>query len=377
MKILILPCLLFFGTVFSQSYEDLMQEASKNLKAKDYCSALSNFKNAFPKKTEIGTYEYASAASAAASCNDPKLAIEWLKKSYGLGLGKDRNEISFLETHESLKNIAGDPEFQSLLKDMKQKLAVKEEAAKKEEDLWNKSIIENQLTDKNPFQKAPAGFALYFTDVDGLKVPYLVFVPQNYQPSKPLRAIVYLHGGVNSLDEFYYKKSEVRTEPIFAAGEQYNSIIIYPFAKKDFGWMDQPKAFENIFTILKDVQKKYNIDKKRIYLGGMSNGGTATFWFASQKETPFKAFFAFAPNPVLNTGAIDFGNISTKHPLYTFNAKDDMVFKYETVQKIYDENKSKAKGWDFRTVEKGSHAFIFDPEVGKNILSDLFSNVLR
>jgi hypothetical protein len=53
----------------------------------------------------------------------------------------------------------------------------------------------------------------------------------------------------------------------------------------------------------------------------MSNGGTATFWFASRKGTPFKAFYAFAPNPVLNIGAIPFENITKDHPLYTINAK--------------------------------------------------------
>lgn len=141
--------------------------------------------------------------------------------------------------------------------------------------------------------------------------------------------------------------------------------------------MNQIKAFENIFTILNDVEKKYNVDKNKIYLGGMSNGGTATFWFASRKDTPFKAFYAFAPNPVLNIGAIPFENITKDHPLYTISAKDDYVFGYNEVLKVYNDNKSKAKGWNFQTLETGSHEFIYKPEISKELLMRFFSEILK
>ncbi|WP_336687208.1 hypothetical protein [Chryseobacterium bernardetii] len=377
MKTIVLLCLLCFSNAFSQSYEALMKTASVNLQAKKYCDALSNFKEAFTLQTEIGIYDYVSAASAAANCNDTETAVEWLKKGYKLGLGKDRNEFTFLQTNERFKNLGQNTEFKQLLADMENKLTQIEKLKKEEKQQWNEEIVKNQITESIPFNQAESGFALYFTEAEGLKVPYVVFVPKKYQSSKPVKVIFFLHGGVNSVNEFYYQNADVKKEPIFSVGNHFNAIVIYPFAKKDFGWMNQIKAFENIFTILNDVEKKYNVDKNKIYLGGMSNGGTATFWFASRKNTPFKAFYAFAPNPVLNIGAIPFENITKDHPLYTISAKDDYVFGYNEVLKVYNDNKSKAKGWNFQTLETGSHEFIYKPEISKELLIRFFSEILR
>ncbi|AZA89250.1 Poly(3-hydroxybutyrate) depolymerase [Chryseobacterium nakagawai] len=377
MKTVLLSCFFCFSSAFSQSYEVLIRDASTNLEAKEYCVALSNFKKAFTLQTEIGVYDYVSAASAAASCNDTKTAMEWLKAGHKLGLGKSRGEITFLQTNERFKNLSQNIEFKELLEAMENKVIKLEEFKKKETEQWNHEIVNNQIAESTPFNQVPPGFALYFTETEEQKVPYIVFVPKGYKSSRQTKAIFYLHGGVNSVNDFYYKNADVKKEPIFSVGNSFNSIIIYPFAKKDFGWMNQIKAFENIFTILQEVEKRYNVDKNKIYLGGMSNGGTATFWFASQKETPFKAFYAFAPNPVLNIGAISFENITKDHPLYTISAKDDYVFKYDDVLKIYNENKSKAKGWNFKTIEIGSHEFIYKPEISKELLINFFSEILR
>ncbi|BAP31457.1 uncharacterized protein CHSO_2420 [Chryseobacterium sp. StRB126] len=377
MKAILLSCLLYFSNAFSQSYEDLMKEAAVSLQAKEYCTALSNFKDAFNLQSEIGIYDYVSAASAAANCNDMKIAIEWLKKGAKLGLGKNREEVTFLQTNERFKNLSQNIEFKQLLTDLDNKVTQIEKRRKQKTEEWNQEIIKNQITGSIPFNQAPFGFALYFTEPEGFKAPYIVFVPKGYKSSKPVKVIFFLHGGVNSLNDFYYQNPDVKKEPIFSVGDRFNAIIVYPFAKKDFGWMNQQKAFENIFTILNDVEKKYNVDQNKIYLGGISNGGTATFWFASQKETPFKAFYAFAPNPVLNIGAIPFENITKDHPLYTISAKDDYVFGYGDVLKIYNQNKSKAKGWIFQTIEKGSHEFIYKPEISNELLTNFFSEVLR
>lgn len=377
MKTVVLSCLLCCTSAFSQSYGTLLKKAAENLQAKKYCDALTNFKEAFSLQTEVGLYDYVSAASAAANCNETSTAVEWLKKGYQLGLGKSRDELTFLQTNERFKNLSLNTEFKQLLTDMEKKLVQIEKIKKQEKEQWNQEIVNNQIKESVPFQQASSGFALYFTEAEGLKVPYIVYIPQGYKASKPMQTIFYLHGGVNAINDFYYQNPDLKKEPIFPIGEQFNVIIVYPFAKKDFGWMNQPKAFENIFTILNDVEKKYNVDKNKIYLGGMSNGGTATFWFASRKETPFKAFYAFAPNPVLNIGEIPFENITKDHPLYSISAKDDHIFGYNDVMKIYNDNKSKAKGWNFQTIETGSHEFIYKPEISKELLTNFFSKILK
>ena len=158
----------------------------------------------------------------------------------------------------------------------------------------------------------------------------------------------------------------------FKVADHFNSIIIYPFGKKDFGWMNQNKAFENIYKILNQVKSTYNIDKKNIYLGGMSNGGTATFWFASQRPSIFTGFYAISANPKLEIGNINF---NFDKPFYEIHTKDDSVFKFDDVEKIYNTNKS--RNWHFESIANGDHGIIYQQngnEVLENLLKELIEN---
>lgn len=377
MRILLLPFLFITHLACAQSFDELRASASANLKKKDYCAALTDLKAAFTKKSALTAYDYLSGVSAAANCNDTSLALKWLKASYDGGLGKDQSEIAYLENNESFKPLAATAAFQDILKRMKDRLAAKEKQQQEAADAWKKAIVRHQVPAGTPFQQAPEGFALYFTEAEGQQVPYVVYIPKGYDPSKRYPAIVYLHGGVNAVSDYYFNNPDVGKEPIFGVGEQFHSIIIYPFAKKDFGWVNQQKAFENIFNVVKSVRERYNVDSARMFLGGMSNGGSATFWFASQPGTPFRAFYAFAASPMLKIGEITFSNITAAHPLYTIHSKEDQTYKYEEVLKIYNEQKDKAPGWKFETIEKGSHGFIYEPGIGPAVLSSFFSRLLK
>jgi predicted peptidase len=214
-------------------------------------------------------------------------------------------------------------------------------------------------------------FVLYFTKVKDLEVPYLVYVPQKYNFKTPLKMIVYLHGGVVSLDKFNYDNFQIQQEPIFSVGEDLNAIVVYPFGKKDFGWVNQQKAFDNVFTVVDQVMKNFRIDKKNIILGGMSNGGTATFYYASQKPNVFKSFFAISSNPNVLLDRIKFSNLSQGKKIITLNSKDDNVYNFKEVENTYLKNKTIAKDWEFLSIEEGDHGFIYNPQKGKNILEEI------
>ncbi len=373
-KVLIAISLLLTQITFAQSFDDQVTKASEVLQKKEYCNALSLFQTAFKDSASIGVYEYAAGASAAANCKQEKLALLWLKKSQQMGLGLNPGEIEYLESDSSFIKLYSFKEWNEIISSMKKILVDKKEKA----DKWLTTVTLNCISKKQneKYTIPKPGFALYYITVDSFKVPYLVYIPKTYNVAKPIQAIVYLHGGVASLNDYMLDELVTTSEPIFAAGDQFNSIIIYPFGKRDFGWMYQKKAFENILTIIKNTQQVYNIDDKRIFLGGMSNGGTATFWFASQKPNMFKGFYAFSMNPKLEIGEIDFKNISQGKPFYSLNAKDDELFNYIDVQKVYLSEKDIAKDWHFETVETGTHSFIYNGESGKKAMDDLLRKVL-
>ena len=364
---------------FGQSYDDQMNKAGEALQKKDFCKALDIFKIAFTDSSKIGTYDYAYAAMAATNCNAEKLALNWLRKSQQKGLGLNPGEIDFISNDSGLIKLHSFPEWTEIISEMKKATAQKNELQTKKIAEWVATINSNKITEKKneKFTKPKSGFALYYTTVDTLKIPYLVYIPKNYNSLKPIQTIVYLHGGIASTENFNFDNPELATgEPIFSVGESFNSIIIYPFGKKDFGWVAQKKAFENVLTIIKNVQQFYNIDRQKIFIGGMSNGGTATFWFASQKPNIFKGFYAFSALPKLEIRDINFKNLSQGKSFYSINAKDDDVFKYNDVLSIYTTHKTESKDWHFETLDKGNHGFIYDPTNGKEIMNNLFKKLL-
>ncbi|KFC22871.1 prolyl oligopeptidase family serine peptidase [Chryseobacterium sp. FH1] len=354
---------------FAQSYQNELESAASFIQKKDYCSAFKILeKNLSPENSSYFDYYYGSVS--AVKCGNKEKAFSWLTEAKNKGLGLKNGEIDYLLQDENLVILHNTEKWEQLISSMKTALIEKENIAKAKSKEWVDTIKNNAVSSKSI--KANKGYSLYFSEVGVEKVPYLVYIPSQYLEKTATKAIVYLHGGVNSIPNYYHENPDIVKEPIFQYGENHNTIIIYPFAKKDFGWVDQLEAFKNVVEITKEVQKKYNIDKNNLFLGGMSNGGTATFWFATQKKMPYKGYFSISAMPKLNIGAIDFKNIS--EPLYSINAKDDDVFKYEDVNSIYLKNQN--KNWHFETIDEGSHGLIYN-ENGQEILSDILGKLIK
>ncbi len=212
--------------------------------------------------------------------------------------------------------------------------------------------------------KAPAqtGFwTLYTLQVnDTLSVPYLVYIPENYDPKKKAPLYVYLHGGIVNRPEF--------SEPanvIYATEANYikehagkDSFILYPFGKKDFGWLYQQEAFEAILKQIATIKSLYNIDDNRVFLGGHSNGGSGAFWFANKNQSPFAAFFALNYLPLVYSGNTLLRNLQNQTPFYGISGTKDRVFPIARVNEIYDFARQQNVNWHNRVLT-GGHTLPF------------------
>lgn len=364
-SLLLLACV----PVFSQNYKAAMSEAADLMQKEEYCQAFDIFKNNLSRKMPAGSYDYYYGAVAAIKCNDAEKSLMWLESATKLGLGAQEGETEHLEKEEAFSKLHGTDEWKKIMATAQLKRSEKQAHDVRRMTEWNKTITANSIA---PGFKGnvPAGFALYYSESEGVKVPYLVYVPSDYRNGSSVKAIVYLHGGVVNTEEFRYLQPETAAEPIFKYAEKNGLIVIYPFGKKDFGWVNQTAAFENVLNITKQVEKRYGI--KDVYLGGMSNGGSAAFWFASQKRTPYKGFFAVSANPELATGPIAFKNIDK--PFYSLNAEDDEAFAYADVNRIYGEHKN--KNWHFESVPQGGHGFIYGQN-GEKLLGDMLHKLIK
>ena len=132
----------------------------------------------------------------------------------------------------------------------------------------------------------------YKSRIDGSVQPYGLIVPKNYDPAKPIRLDVVLHGSTKPVG-----MSELRFIARFDEGDGENAsppeapyIELHPLGRVEncYRWAGETDVFEAIF----DVCSRYSIDKDRIVLRGMSMGASGT-WHLGLKHPDF--FVALGP----------------------------------------------------------------------------------
>lgn len=136
---------------------------------------------------------------------------------------------------------------------------------------------------------------------DGRTRTYLVYVPESYQVSAPVPLVLAFHGGgggqhIMSKDEYYGWISK---------SEKEGFIVVFPNGTSAFrkgilstwnagsccGYARDKKVDDVGFvrSLLGDIKGRFNIDEKRIFATGMSNGGMFSYTLACTMADVFKA----------------------------------------------------------------------------------------
>ena len=129
----------------------------------------------------------------------------------------------------------------------------------------------------------------YVSKVDGSVQPYGLIVPKQYDPKVPIRLDVVLHGSTRPVG-----MSELRFMARFDEGDGENAsppdqpfIELHPLGRVEncYRWAGETDVFEGIA----DVCRRFNIDKDRIVLRGMSMGASGTWHLGLKHPDRFAA----------------------------------------------------------------------------------------
>ena len=66
-------------------------------------------------------------------------------------------------------------------------------------------------------------------------------------------------------------------------------IVVVPAAWDEAFWWFDNQA-DNVPSILRSIKQTYNVDDNRVYLTGVSDGGTGSYFFAFMQPTEWAAF---------------------------------------------------------------------------------------
>lgn len=168
---------------------------------------------------------------------------------------------------------------------------------------------------------------------DGLARMYRVHVPAGYDPDKPAPLLMALHGGGGSMD---YQADDSKYG-LIAKSEREGFIAVFPngFSKLKSGKLatwnagnccggardNQVDDVGFIRQVVTNVASQLNIDRKRVYATGMSNGAMMSYRLACEMSDVFTAIAAVA-------GTDNTHNCNPKYPvavLHIHARNDDHV----------------------------------------------------
>ena len=160
---------------------------------------------------------------------------------------------------------------------------------------------------------------------------YLVHVPQNYDPQKPTPVVLALHGTAMTGGMMVWFSGLNKTS------DKAGFIVVYPSSLGIGGlsyWNagglrgmlaeGQPDDVAFISKLLDDLGTVANVDPKRVYATGMSNGGMMCYRLAAELSDRIAAIA-----PVAGTVCLDENKPQRPVPVMHFHGTKDKIVPFE------------------------------------------------
>ncbi|MBT8289087.1 MAG: dienelactone hydrolase family protein [Bacteroidia bacterium] len=187
-------------------------------------------------------------------------------------------------------------------------------------------------------------------------LPYRILLPKDFQSTKVYPLILFLHGaGERGSDNTLQMKHGGDFFMSDSIRDKYPSIVVFPQCKTGMSWnnveydleADDPKFIfptkhsKNIHLdllegLIEALKKQYNIDKERMYVGGLSMGGMGTFELVKRNPRVFAAAF-----PICGGAHPQLARRLRRTSWWIFHGADDRVVPLISSEQIYQALKAK------------------------------------
>jgi hypothetical protein len=163
-----------------------------------------------------------------------------------------------------------------------------------------------------------------------VRYDYLTYLPKDYEVNASTKwpAIIFLHGGSSRGTDLKRVKSNGIPDRI-ERGKDLPFIVIAPQCPIDKRW-ETDDWFDTMYS---EITARYRIDTNRVYLTGLSLGGSGTWYVAMKHPSTFAAIAPISGKTSHIQFISDSACTLTGVPIWIFHGKaDEIVDVKETYQ---------------------------------------------
>ncbi|MBQ1255213.1 MAG: prolyl oligopeptidase family serine peptidase [Clostridia bacterium] len=144
---------------------------------------------------------------------------------------------------------------------------------------------------------------------------YVEYLPKDYDPAKEYPLVFFLHGAGERVQDPHQAMFHGYMKYVREQGKEYPFIFIAPQCIGNAYWGSYT---ESLSAFLDFILETYAVDRRRVYLTGLSMGGTGTWMFAMARPNTFAAIM-----PVCGSGI--YWNVANllKTPIYMVHGDCD------------------------------------------------------
>lgn len=172
-----------------------------------------------------------------------------------------------------------------------------------------------------------------------------MYLPEGYDDaSKPWPLVLFLHGaGERGSDLEIIKRNG--PPKLVDDGREFPFVLVSPQCPERTTWDNKL-----LIHFLDEIEAKYNIDKNREYLTGLSMGGHATWSLAIQNPERFAAII-----PVCARGYSQDVHVLKDLPVWAFHGERDDIVPITDGQKMVDALKTAGGKVKFTIYPEANH----------------------
>lgn len=184
------------------------------------------------------------------------------------------------------------------------------------------------------YDRQPTGRVTLPSTDRGMALENILEVPADYNPARSWPLRVALHGGVGREAP---GPGDPAPRPLANRIPGTGELVLHPRAWAGSEWWTAGQV-DNITRLLDRVKRQYNIDESRIYVTGISDGGTGVYFLAMRAATPWAACLPLNGHPsvlanpdVGADGQLYAGNL-VNCPLHVVNGGRDPLYPAASVE---------------------------------------------